>query len=394
MVTDGRALEMDIVIVHYHAAASVRDAVAALRRDASRSNVLVNIVVADNGSTPEERALLQSLDIDYLNTGRNAGYAGAANIAFPTTRSDSIVLMNEDVIVLPGCLRALHTALMSGASVAGPQFYWDRDCIFLQPCTEERTRRNELLKVAGKRSLTKLERARKEWREHARRHWRSRDPVPTTALSGALLAFRRETWRAIGPFDDEFRLYFEENDWLFRVARAGLWSLYVPAAKAIHLHNPTLAQAPERLQWEAESFLRFGNRYYGERFMRRLFLACRRESVIPDWQAFAADGTDAIRVDISGECVWPLWVELTPSPFGFPAATTCITDPKSGWWPLPPMRGLEFLDGTFYLQVVDDIGRELCRYRFQRNAAPTSGLQPANTTCISSWPKVVFETDA
>lgn len=368
MITDGRAAEMDIVIVHYHAAESVRDAVAALRLDASRSNVLVNIVVADNGSTPEERALLQSLDIEYLNTGRNAGYAGAVNIAVRTTRSDSIVVMNEDVIVLPGCLRALNTALMSGASVAGPQFYWDRDCTFLLPCTEERTRRNELLKVAGKRSLMKLERARKEWRKHARRHWRSRDPVPTTALSGALLAFRRETWSAVGPFDDEFPLYFEENDWLFRVARAGLRSLYVPAAKAIHLHNPTLARAPERLQWEAESFLRFGNRYYGERFMRRLSLACRRESVIPDWQAFAADGTGAIRVDTAEECVWPLWVELTPSPFGFPAATTCIADPKTEWWSLPPMRGLEFHDGTLHVQFVDDIGRELCRYSLQHMA--------------------------
>jgi cellulose synthase/poly-beta-1,6-N-acetylglucosamine synthase-like glycosyltransferase len=221
-----------------------------------------------------------------------------------------------------------------------------------------------LLKIVGKRSLHNLERARKEWRKHARRHWRSRDRLPTTALSGALLMFRRDAFRAIGPFDDQFRLYFEENDWLFRVARAGLQSVYVPAAKAIHLHNPTLARAPERRQWEADSFLRFGNRYYGEHFMRRLLLACTRESVIPDWP-FA----DAIRLDLSEKCVWPLWIELTPSPSGFPAATACITNPKSEWWQLPPMRGLEFLKGTFYLQVVDDVGQELCRYSFQR---PTS----------------------
>ena len=369
-MSSARTAEMDVIIVHHHATASVRDAVAALRSDAGGSNIDLNIVLADNGSTAEERALLQSLDVDYFDSGTNAGYAGAANIAFPRTRSDVILLMNEDVLVLPGCLRELHTTLRSGASVAGPQFYWDLDCRFLLPCTEERTRRNELAQVAGRQSPVNLKRARERWREHARRHWRSRDPLPTTSLSGALLAFRRETWTAVGPFDEEFRLYFEENDWLLRVARAGLRCLYVPSARAIHLHNPGQGQAPERLRWEAESFRRFGNRYYGERFMRRLLRAGRGERVVPDWEAFAADGNGAIRIDVDDEWVWPLWVELTPSPSGFPAATTCIPEPKPESWSLPPMRGLEFLDGVLYLQVVDDIGRELCGYSFRRHAGP------------------------
>src|SRR5690348_14940391 len=129
---------MDVVIVHYHAADAVRDAVAALLRDE------VRIIVADNGSTPDERALLRSLPVTYLDVGRNAGYAGAINAAFPHTHSDFVVVMNEDVLVLPGCLAALRHALESGAAVAGPELYWDRGCTLLLPCTEERTPRNEL----------------------------------------------------------------------------------------------------------------------------------------------------------------------------------------------------------------------------------------------------------
>jgi hypothetical protein len=222
------------------------------------------------------------------------------------------------------------------------------------------------LKVAGKRNLTRLARARTAWREHARRHWRSTDSLSTTSLSGALLAFRRETWTTIGPFDEGFSLYFEEDDWLLRAASAGLQSLYVPAAKAIHLHNTNIAQEPARVRWQAESFRRFGNRYYGERFMQRLSLASKRASVVPDWPTLAADSSRAIRLAIPEGCVWPLWIELTPSALGFPAATTCISNPKTKEWPLPPLRGLEFLE-SFYLQLVDDAGNELCRYRVQRN---------------------------
>jgi hypothetical protein len=99
--------------------------------------------------------------------------------------------------------------------------------------------------------------------------------------------------------------------------------------------------------------------------MRRLLLAGKRETIVPRWSL--ADG-ESFQIDIPGKCVWPLWVELSPSAFGFPAATACIADRATTYWRLPPMRGLEFLDGTFYVQVVDDAGRELGGYSFRRNA--------------------------
>ncbi len=343
---------MDVVIVHYHAADAVRDAVAALLGD----GMPLHVIVADNGSTPEERALLHSLPATVLDVGRNAGYAGAIDAAFPHTRSDFVVVMNEDVLVLPGCLAALRGALESGAAVAGPELYWDRDCTLLLPCTEERTPRNELLKVRARRSLAALECARAAWRAHARRHWRSEEPVVSPSLSGAMLAFRRDTWTAVGPFDDAYRLYYEENDWLLRVAAAGLRPWYVPAAKGIHLHNPSAGQSEERRAWEAESFVRFGNRHYGEHFMRRLLWVSGRDAVVPAW-------SDDLRLDIPAR---PLWLEVSPSPLGFPAAAARV----NGTLPRMP----EHVRGNLYLQLVDDDGRELsrCVYGVRRQAPPLS----------------------
>ncbi len=362
--------DLDVIIVHYHAAPLVRQAVDALERDAAGSGLAIHVIVADNGSTPEERALLRSLRVEYLATGRDAGYAGGVNFAFPRTRSDVIVIMNEDVVVLPGCLAALRDALLAGAAVAGPEFFWDLDCQFVLPCTEERTRRNELLKVSGKRDLVRLARARRHWREHARRHWRCDGAMPSTALSGALLAFRRDTWTIAGGLDDHYQMYFDENDWLFRIAAAGLQPVYLPRAKAVHLHNPKLAGEADRHQWESESFLRFGNRYYGETFMRRLFRVGSRTPVVPEWQPLNAPHPafghplppSGERDGVRGA---PLWIELTPSPFGFPAAAARIEN-IDGPWPLPRLRGLPFLSGTLYLQLVDDDGEELARYAFVR----------------------------
>ncbi len=348
--------DLDVIVVHYHAASQVRDAVAALRRDAESTGLSLQVIVADNGSTSEERTLLQSLPIRYFATGRNAGYAGAANAAFPETSAGCIVLMNEDVLVLPGCLRALRDALLAGASVAGPVFFWDRDATFMLPCTEERTRRSEVTRIRAEANPKKLLRARREWRVHARRHWRATTALPTASLSGALLAFRRNTWDVVGPFDDRYHLYFEEDDWLRRIANAKLTSLYIPQAAAIHLHNPGLAQSPARLACQAESFLRFGNDYYGEAFMRRLSLLSARRSVPPQWPRLEPS---AFPIDLRSLSPSDVWIELSPSPLGFPAATTRVTAASLTSWTMPPLRGLEFLAGPLYLQFVDDQGVEL-----------------------------------
>lgn len=357
--------DLDVIIVHYHAASLVRDAVSALRHDAESSGLSLQIIVADNGSTAEERELLHSLEIRSFDMGRNAGYAGAANAALPETSAGCIVLMNEDVLVHPGCLATLREALLSGAAVAGPRFFWDREATFMLPCTEERTRRSELTRVGAGASEAKLLRARREWRAHARRHWRATTPLATTSLSGALLAFRRDTWSIAGPLDERYQLYFEEDDWLTRIARAGLTSLHVPRAVATHLHNPGLAQSPARRTWEAASFLRFGNHYYGETFMRRLALLSTRNSAQTSWPRLVQGDGATFRIDVGTASKSALWIELTPSPLGFPAAAARVTDAGLESWTLPPLRGLEFLDGPMYLQVVDDEGHELDRYRLE-----------------------------
>ena len=115
----------------------------------------------------------------------------------------------------------------------------------------------------------------------------------------------------------------------------------MPGARAIHLHNPQPTPAKQR--WEAESFVRFGKRHYGERFMRRLLRACHGESVLPEW---GAERPSDVPPDASG----PLRMEVSPSPLGFPAAEGAVG------------ARLPVVNMPLYVQIVDDAGRELVRY--------------------------------
>ncbi|MFK7739277.1 MAG: glycosyltransferase [Planctomycetota bacterium] len=72
------------------------------------------------------------------------------------------------------------------------------------------------------------------------RRWATCPPLSETAheidwLSGAAMMIRRDLFDAVGPFDEDYFLYFEELDFARRAHAAGARSHYVPASRVVHL---------------------------------------------------------------------------------------------------------------------------------------------------------------
>jgi N-acetylglucosaminyl-diphospho-decaprenol L-rhamnosyltransferase len=329
-------MRLAVILVHYHTPALAAEAVEALRADLQ--GIEAELLLVDNGSDAEGRALLESLPVERIDPGTNLGYAGGVNLGVARSTAEAVIVMNPDVLVLPGCVPALLDRLGSGAAVAGPAFYWDRGRRMLLPPAEERTRKSELL------SRIAPDRACRRWRRHARRHWEARSPLPSVSLSGSLLAIRRDAWE---PFDEGYRLFFEETDWLLRAKRLGLRSEYVPGAEAIHLYNRSAAKEPRSQQWFEESAHRFRRLHYGSGFT--WLLERRKERPTPELPPLK---------EISVEP--GVWVEVSPNPAGFPAAAERISAP--GVWTLPEEIAGR-LEGSWIAQVTDGQGRELVRGR-------------------------------
>ncbi|HWM95092.1 MAG TPA: glycosyltransferase [Thermoanaerobaculia bacterium] len=334
-------MRLALILVHYHTPGLAAEAVEALRADLSGSGLETEWLLVDNGSDAEGRARLESLPMQRIDPGTNLGYAGGVNLGVARSTAEALVLMNPDVLVLPGCIPALLDRLKSGAAVAGPAFYWDRGRRMLLPPAEERGRWEELL------------RDRRRWRRHARRHWEARAPIASWSLSGSLLAIRRDAWDRVGPFDEGFRLFFEETDWLLRARRLGLRSEYVPAAEAVHLYNRSAAQEPRSRQWFEESARRFRRLHYGAGFT--WLLERMPQPRLPELPLLPEVPVEP------GQ-----WVEVSPNPAGFPAAAERISAP--GLWKLPEEIAGR-LEGTWTVQVSDDQGRELGRGRLGRLGA-------------------------
>ena len=263
-------MDVAFVLVHYHSADLLRRAVAAILADVEAGGIAAEILVVDNGSSDVARAVLDRLPVRCLRSSCNVGYAAALNTGIASSSTEFLFLMNPDVFVLPGCTAALIRALEDGAAAAGAKFYWDHRKQFIMPPTEMRTRRSELLAALAEHGDVTARWARHQWRRHARRHWLATRPMRTVALSGALLAVHRIAVEQVGRFDEGFRLDCEEQDWLARLVHKGLFSLYVPAAEAVHLFNQSAVQESAAVEWFAQSNARFAKRYYGAWFPKLL----------------------------------------------------------------------------------------------------------------------------
>lgn len=348
-------MKLAVVIVHYHTPDLLQPAIEALVRDAEAGGLELEGVVVDNGSRPEDRALLEALPFRRLDPGANLGYAGGANLGLARTAAPLAVVMNPDVMVLPGCLAALVRDLDSGTAVAGPRFYWDRGKRFLLPPTEEVSRRAELLRLLAERGGRWAGLGRRRWRRHARRHWLAGAPISSYALSGALLAIRRSAWQQIA-FDDGYRLYFEETDWLRRLRAAGLGARFVPAAEAVHLYAQSVPLEPRAAAWFLASNRRFRRRFFGRSFTALLeLLSRRRPPPASEEIPRRAAAPRAARPQAA-------WLEVSPSPIGYPAAGRRLHPPASPAETnprLPEEIWRRLGAGTYYLRTVDERGREL-----------------------------------
>lgn len=373
-------MRLSIVFVHYHTPELLARAVVALRRDLAGEGVEVppsEWLVVDNGSDAAGRERIEALGVRRVDPGGNVGYAAGVNLGVARSRGDRLLVLNPDVLVRPGCTRALLAALGSGpetASVAGPRFTWDCAGRLLLPPADPRTRRAEVAAVLARRHPAAARRARAAWRRHARRHWRAREPLPSFALSGAFLAFHRAAWERAGPMDEGFRLYFEEAEWLERIRRAGGTARHVPGARAVHLYDQSARAEPAARGWFEESARRFRRLRYGRVFTAALEALDRRLPGGLDpgghLRELSDGGLDLARIRSQfrersrrdhGTDSGTLWVEVSPRPEGFPAAAEPCPPGRTEPWRLPEEVARRADPGPWYVTVADDRGRELVR---------------------------------
>lgn len=171
-----------------------------------------NVIISDNGSTDGTPAQARRRwpGAQVLEHGRNLGFGVANNRALALVQTPFALLLNPDCELHADGLRELLMAArqMSDAALLAPQ----------------------LASPTGRLEVNY------RWPQTL---WRSSGPAATGPacvgfVCGAAMLLRMERFESVGFFDENFFLYYEDDDLCLRLFNAGLPMVLVPQVSAIH----------------------------------------------------------------------------------------------------------------------------------------------------------------
>jgi GT2 family glycosyltransferase/glycosyltransferase involved in cell wall biosynthesis len=119
---------VSVIVLNYNQAATTVECLAALA--AAHSDLVREIIVVDNGSTPEEISILRQQrrhqDFVLVEVGVNRFFGEGNNIGVDFAHGDFIVFLNNDAFVQPGWIEALSSTMRNDPLVAavGPMFIY------------------------------------------------------------------------------------------------------------------------------------------------------------------------------------------------------------------------------------------------------------------------------
>lgn len=204
----------------------------------------VRVVLVDDGSPGDEVAETRRvavewkgrLPLDFYEHGGNRGISAGWNTASRALDSETIVLVNDDVIVSRGWLEAFLYVLEKspGVGVVGANWHAflpeDVGGLLAGPDSDR--------DVIPRDPVTKAQ-------DPSRRQYEDCGPGRVMAPCGQLFAFRRKDYDAIGGFDESYKSFYEESCFGTSMAARGLIGVQLSAPFNWHQWSATFTASPE-----------------------------------------------------------------------------------------------------------------------------------------------------
>ena len=200
----------------------------------------VQVLVHDNGSTPEYLAQLQAYEnaqIKVIAGGDNLGFGHGHNANLKLTETPYFVIYNPDIIMNKAAFTTLYQTM--NELTDSPIAMLTPKIVAPDGKTQHLVRKrldvfDYFLRFVPFQAVKKLFDKRLA-------RYECRDLADERQLinygSGALMYTKTAVIKEIGGFDEQFFMYFEDNDLCDRIRQSGHEILYVPDAVVTHFYG-------------------------------------------------------------------------------------------------------------------------------------------------------------
>lgn len=233
----------------------------------------LSVILVDNNSTDQTLTRIPGRsNVTVISNAQNRGFASAANQGVQASGAEFVLLLNPDAKLLTGVDELIQASRQFGLA-AGKLV--DRSGAAQRGFTIRRfpTTVTLLFELAGLNRLWPSNPVNRRYR------YLDRDldqPGAVEQPAGAFLMFRRDVWRSLGGFDEDFHpVWFEDVDFCRRAVAAGFQIQYVPTVRAEHQGGHSVLGLPwgcRMVQW-CDSLLKYAAKHSRSLSYRALCLA-------------------------------------------------------------------------------------------------------------------------
>jgi len=260
-------LDLSISIVNWNTKDLLRDCLQSVFK--SKGGLNYEVFVVDNASVDGSTEMVKRKfpQVRLIENRENLGFSKANNQALRESKGRYFLLLNSDVILLSDTFENMVEFMDNHkeAGVAG--------CRLLNPDGTPQASHGDFHSIAkvliGKLSLGNF--TEKWLGRYMQSHRISQEAREVDWVSGAFLMARREAIDEVGMLDENIFMYFEDDDWCYRMKQGGWRVYFVPQAQAIHLFGKSIQRVRHRISVESvASKYYFYRKHYGKTRLKML----------------------------------------------------------------------------------------------------------------------------
>ena len=228
-------------------------------------------------NTPEDKLVFPKVKI--INNPTRLGFGANNNKGMRVAKGDKILLLNSDAFVYPDTLAKCYALdydvlgcqlLNEDLSIQPSWGYFPtlRRILQFQIFVDNFPVIRKFVDSVHVRDLSRFTTTQKvDW------------------VMGAFVMLKRGVYEKTGGFDENFYMYGEETEWMYRTQKSGFDTYYFPGAQCVHLARQSVKTYANSFLGEMRGYLYWFKKYNSapERFLLKLVLLFGCAIRIPAW---------------------------------------------------------------------------------------------------------------
>lgn len=214
------SMKVSIVIVTWNKKNLLKRCLESLNKQSYKN---FQIILVDNGSTDGTINFIKKYypRIKIVAFQKNLGFSKGANEGIKTSKSEYVILLNNDTIVdedyIKNLLKTMNRLKFKGYCGCAPKMidFFDRNVLVSA---------GDMMNDVGQSFPRGLDENKDSFNKGEE----------VFLVTGGASIFRRKVFEEIGFFDEDYFVYGEDSDWCFRAQLAGYKFYYEPKALVFH----------------------------------------------------------------------------------------------------------------------------------------------------------------